>query len=61
VVQILVSFICYYRHVSRGLSHFPNACLEVKCEVEGVVVLVLILHVERMWGEAGLRHSFTHS
>jgi len=31
-----------------------------KWEVEGVGVFVLMLHVERMWGEAGLRHSFTH-
>jgi hypothetical protein len=32
-----------------------------KCEVEGVGVLVLIPHDERMWGEAGLRHKFVTS
>jgi len=39
----------------------PKCMFGGKCEVVGVGVLVLIPHVECMWGEGRLRHSFTHS
>jgi hypothetical protein len=60
VVQIFVSFMLLLTRFSWFIIH-SKCMFGGKCEVEGVGVLVLVLHVERMWGEAGLRHSFTHS